>query len=97
MYIDTGFIANVEKWTDVGCINFRLVQLFMAEWNVLLHVISHQRVSEIIRHLDSTWAMLLEPLSQLEVSSGDIELTRCNSTVKAICVGLASSANYPDQ
>ena len=39
----------------------------------------------------------LKPLSQWEVSSGDIELTRCNSTVKAICVGLASSANYPDQ
>ena len=39
----------------------------------------------------------LKPLSQWEVGSGDIELTRCNSTVKAICVGLASSANYPDQ
>ena len=39
----------------------------------------------------------LKPLSQWEVSSGDIELTWYNSTVKAICVGLASSANYPDQ
>ena len=39
----------------------------------------------------------IKPLSQWEVSSGDIELTRCNSTVKAICVGLASTANYPDQ
>ena len=33
----------------------------------------------------------------VEVSSGDLELTRCKSTVKAICVGLANSANYPDQ
>ena len=40
---------------------------------------------------------LLEPLSQSEVSSGDLELTQCKSTVKAICVGLANSANYPDQ
>ena len=37
----------------------------------------------------------LNPLSQREVSSGDLELTK--STVKAICVGLANSANYPDQ
>ena len=44
-----------------------------------------------------TSPLILKPLSQWEVSSGDIELTRCNSTVKAICVGLASSANYPDQ
>ena len=41
--------------------------------------------------------ILLKPLSQWEVSSGDLELTRCKSTVKAICVGLANSANYPDQ
>ena len=39
----------------------------------------------------------LEPLSQWEVSSGDLELTRCKSTVKAICVESANSANYPDQ
>ena len=39
----------------------------------------------------------LEPLSQWEVSSGDLELTRCKSTVKTICVGLANSANYADQ
>ena len=38
-----------------------------------------------------------KPLSQWDVSSGDLELTRCKSTVKAICVGLAKSANYPDQ
>ena len=44
-----------------------------------------------------TSPLILKSLSQWEVSSGDIELTRCNSTVKAICVGLASSANYPDQ
>ncbi len=41
--------------------------------------------------------MWIEPLSQWEVSSGDLELTRSKSTVKAICVGLANSANYPDQ
>ena len=39
----------------------------------------------------------LKTLSQWDVSSGDLELTRCKSTVKAICVGLANSANYPDQ
>ena len=44
-----------------------------------------------------TKIMHLKPLSQWEVNSGDLELTRCKSTVKAICVGLASSANYPDQ
>ena len=38
-----------------------------------------------------------KPLSQLELSSGDIELTRCKSTVKAICFGLVSSANYLDE
>ena len=43
------------------------------------------------------WLINSWPLSQLEVSSGDLELTRCKSTVKAICVGLANSANYPDQ
>ena len=32
-----------------------------------------------------------------KLSSGDIKLTRCKSTVKAICFGLVSSANYPDQ
>ena len=41
--------------------------------------------------------VILKPLSQSELSSGDIELTRCKSTVKAICFGLVSSANYPDQ
>ena len=39
----------------------------------------------------------IKTLSQWEVSSGDLELTRCKSRVKAICVGLANSANYPDQ
>ena len=39
----------------------------------------------------------VKPLSQWEVSSGDLELTRCKSAVKAICVGLANSANYSDQ
>ena len=38
-----------------------------------------------------------KPLSHWEDSSGDLALTRCKSTVKAICVGLANSANYPDQ
>ena len=38
-----------------------------------------------------------KPLSPWEVRSGDLELTRCKSTVKAIRVGLANSANYPDQ
>ena len=41
--------------------------------------------------------MWIKPLSQWELSSGDIELTRCKFTVKAICFGLVSSANYPDQ
>ena len=36
----------------------------------------------------------LEPLSQWEVSSGDLELTRCKSTVKAICFGLVNSATF---
>ena len=36
----------------------------------------------------------LKPLSRWELSSGDIEFTRCKSTVKAICFGLVSSANY---
>ena len=48
-------------------------------------------------HSIGWYSFSLKPLSQWEVSSGDIELTRCNATVKAICVGLASSANYPDQ
>ena len=33
----------------------------------------------------------------VRISSGDIELTRCKSTVKAICFGLVNSAIYPDQ
>ena len=32
-----------------------------------------------------------------KASSGDLELTRCKSTVKAICFGLVNLANYPDQ
>ena len=39
----------------------------------------------------------LEPLSQSEVSLDDLELPRYKSTVKAICFGLANSANYSDQ
>ena len=39
----------------------------------------------------------VKPLSQWVVISGYLELTRCKSTVKAICVGLANSTNYPDQ
>ena len=38
-----------------------------------------------------------KPLSQREVISGELKLTWCKSTVKAICVGLANSADYPDQ
>ena len=36
-------------------------------------------------------------LSQWEVTSDDLELPRCKSTVKAICIGSVNSANYPDQ
>ena len=43
------------------------------------------------------FVMRLKPLSEWEVSLGDLELTRCKSTVRAICVGSANSANYPDQ
>ena len=50
----------------------------------------------VAAQLVNKYGVGLKPLSQWEVSSGDIELTRCKSTVKAICVGLASSANYPD-
>ena len=50
-----------------------------------------------INHHATSPRLHLKPLSQWEVSSGDLELTRCKSTVKAICVGLANSANYPDQ
>ena len=32
----------------------------------------------------------LKPLTQSEVSSGDLELTRYKSAAKAICVGLAN-------
>ena len=39
----------------------------------------------------------LKPLSQWEVTSDDLELPRCKSTVKAICIGWVNSANYPDQ
>ena len=39
----------------------------------------------------------LKPLSQWEISSGHLELPRYKSTVKAICFGLANSANYSDQ
>ena len=40
----------------------------------------------------------IKPLSQPgEVSSDYLELPRCKSTVKAICFGLANSANYSDQ
>ena len=40
---------------------------------------------------------MIRPISQWEVSSDDLELPRYKSTVKAICVELANSANNSDQ
>ena len=62
--------------------------------NLVVHSLSC--IDNLIRRSLACWKPI-KPLSQWEVSSGDLELTRCKSTVKAICVGLANSANYPDQ
>ena len=66
--------------------------------NVYLFVLCHVvHVRDLIEKVNKPVLYWHKPLSQSEISSGDLELTRCKSTVKAICVGLANSANYPDQ
>ena len=64
-------------------------------WQRTMMLLAYRESIRVIIIITSP--LILKPLSQWEVSSGDIELTWCKSTVKAICVGLASSANYPDQ
>ena len=64
---------------------------------IVLNVICLYSVSLTCMPYSSEITGCAKPLSQWEVTSDDLELPRCKSTVKAICIGSVDSANYPDQ